>query len=507
MKSDEFLNTVIQETGVSFFGRVIGTGFKYITQLILANILGAGLFGIYGLGIVIYQLGELLSMMGLQNASVRYVSIHHGKKDIPRIKGVLWEATSFSFFSGLFFCLVLLLLSRFIAYNLFVKPDLLPIIRIFAFALPFGASMNVLALATTGFKKTKFMVYVIEILQPLINLLLIIVLFLFGFRLSGAAGAWFLSLVLGLAIIILLTVKYFPQIIDLKIKSIFIGSELYKFSIPLAFGSLLIYILLWTDSLLLGYFRSSFEVGIYRAASQTVLVLTLILVSFNTIFGPIIADFFDKKDKKPLAEIFKTVTRWTFMLTLPIFLVMAICSREILSLFGADFAIGWVCLAILSISQLVNVGTGAVGLILIMSGHQYQKLAGDFLMAMINVLLNLILIPRWGIVGAAIATSFSIVVINLMRVIQVFFALKVHPYNRSYWKTITAGTLAGLSGFALKSLFFYRLPFFISLAITSLIIFLIYIVILWCLKLEESDRIILGVIQNKLAQKNWIADA
>lgn len=492
------LDTVAKGAGVILAGKFAGSALKYLTQIILARMLGFNLFGIYALGMVIYQAGELFSRMGLQSGSVRYVSIYDAKRDVQRLKGALLGSLKLSFLGGLICGFILFLSSHWIAVRIFNKPDLSIILRIFALGLPFGASMTVLAFATTGFRSAKYFVYIRELFQPFANLLFVAVFFILGFGIYGTAWAWVISSVLALICIAYFVRNIFPQMTQGDIRSIRAEKELLKFSLPLAMGELVLFFLIWTDILMLGYFRPVSEVGIYRAVAQTALLLSIIHISLNTIFPPIIANSFGKDDRENLGVIFKTTTRWGVLLTVPLFLVTAIAGDDILSLFGPGLVTAWRALVILSIGQLVNVATGGVGSILAMSGHQYIKFFMDLLLAIANILLNILLIPRFGIIGAAVATAISMTGVNLIRVLGVYATTGVHAYSRSYLKIIIAAAIAACAGIAIKNVLASS-HFIISLFVTSAVISLAYAFSIVAIGLEHVDKIIYGRLKGEIS--------
>jgi O-antigen/teichoic acid export membrane protein len=494
---DRELSTVAKGAGISFSGKITGTGIKYLTQVIIARFLGTELFGLYALGIVLYQVGETLARMGLQSGTVRYASIHNSTKDLPRLKGVLQQAIGIPFCGGSIIGIVFFLASRPIAEGIFAEPNLTPVLRIFAIAIPLGASMNVSAFATTCFQTTKYMVFVTGILHPISNLLLVVLLCVLGMGLQGAVAAWVIASVFGLSVSVYFVKKIFPEGLWKGLKSVAETAKLLKFSLPLAFGGFLGFILLWMSTLMLGYFKSAYEVGIFRAASQTALLLIIILNSLNTIFSPMIADLFHKDDQNKMEQIFKLTTRWSFSATIPLFIIICLSGQDILHIFGQEFIAGWLPLVFLAGGQLVNAGTGGIAYILIMSGHQYQKLFGDVLLVILNILLNIFFIPRWGLVGAAVATSISMGSVNILRVLQVYAMLKIHAYNRVYLKPIGSGILAGFLGFGLQS-WLPAMHFILALMIMATFILITYTLSLWVMGLEKNDKMILNKINKKI---------
>ncbi len=492
------LNKLIKGAGLSFLGQIISTGLKYLTQVILAWLMGAELFGLYTLGIILYQLAELFPRMGLETGAIRYVSIHHAQHDQRRLKGVLLQALGLPFISGLGFGAILFFVSEPVAQVVFNQPELVSVLQTFALALPFGASMMAGVFATTGFQTATYKVLIWEILLPLLNLLLAVVLLYLGWGLWGASIAWVIALMGSLIATIIVLQKLYPVLFQRQPRPIFESKQLLALSIPLSLGSFLWLIMLWTDILMLGYFRSPTEVGIYRAASQTALLMTLFTRSLVTIFTPMIANFYNSGNLSELDKLFRLAARWSFSLTLPLFLVVAVTGEDLLKVFGQEFGLGWIPLIILAAGQLARAGPGGFAMhILSMSGHQYLKLVGDVILAVTNIALNLFMIPRWGLVGAAIATGISILGVNLLRICQVYCVLGVHGFQWGYLKVIVAGTLACLAGIGIN----YgvtNFPVILRMICSIGVVVSMYFGLLLALGLEKSDRIMFGQIRQNL---------
>jgi len=475
--------------GTTFAAKIVNTGTKFVTQIALCRLLGAEGFGLYALCIVVYQVGELVAGLGLESGAVRFVSIYNGSGDQPRLKGTLRRATLLPFVVGLVLCGILLVTADPLANWFFAKPDMATALKIVAIALPFGATMTVLAFATTGFGVTHYLA-LIWTLHPLANLVLAVVLCLLGFGLEGAAAGWVIASILSGGFALLCVRRIAPTLTDRSVKPISETKKLLSFSLPLAFGNFLWLVLLWTDIVVLGHYGSEFDVGLYRATSQTSLLLTLIIVSFNTIFAPTIADLLHKNEVSKTRDLFKTSTRWSLTATVPIFLVLIVSGGDILRIFDVRFASGAIPLLALAIGQLVTAGTGSCGQILAMSGHQYLKLFGDLAMAVGNVVLNLILIPRWGIMGAAVATAISVAAVHVVRLMQVYVVLKLTPYDLRYLKVIIAGAIAGLAGNWIRPSL-NDVYYLFSVAMLSAIMIGLYGVLLWAMGLEQQDRTLL----------------
>jgi O-antigen/teichoic acid export membrane protein len=130
-------------------------------------------------------------------------------------------------------------------------------------------------------------------------------------------------------------------------------------------------------------------------------------------------------------------------MSIPIFLVISFAPQETLAaVFGAAYAHAWVALVVLSMGQIVNVGTGSVGTLLMMTGHQdsWMRLSASSLL--LNVVLCILLIPRLGIVGGALSTAISLNLVYILAVFQTRRLLGVWPYDRRYLKGMVATALS-----------------------------------------------------------------
>jgi O-antigen/teichoic acid export membrane protein len=248
---------------------------------------------------------------------------------------------------------------------------------------------------------------------------------------------------------------------------------------------------------MLGFFRSASEVGIYNAAAKTALLLNTILLNFSHIFSPIISALYEKGELTKLSYLYKTITKWCFSLSLPVFIILACLAPEIMSLFGHGFAIGWQPLAILAFAQFINVSTGPVVHILIMSGKQNLMVVNGLIICVINILLNFFLIPIYGIVGAALASSAAVVLFNASMLLEIKVMMNMFPYSKKFLKPVLIGLLS-LLGLVLSKQVLAHLESPTKLLLFPLILFSIYVPCMLFWGLEEEDRLILNLIKQKL---------
>ena len=182
-----------------------------------------------------------------------------------------------------------------------------------------------------------------------------------------------------------------------------------------------------TDIVMLGLFRSSEEVGVYRVVTSGAQLVTFVLLAVNMALAPTIAKLYSIGDMQRLQRTITVSTHVILLVSLPIALVLIFFGQQLLYwLFGGEFELGASALAILCVGQLVNASMGSVGVILNMTGYERDSARGVAIGAGINIVLNLTFIPVWGIEGAACATAISMIVWNILLVIWVYKRLGIH---------------------------------------------------------------------------------
>ena len=222
-------------------------------------------------------------------------------------------------------------------------------------------------------------------------------------------------------------------------------------------------------------------------------------VAFSTMFAPVISELITRSRQGDLAELYTKVTRWTIMLSLPIFLPLMIFPSYVLKVFGPQFTVVSGSLIILTIGQLINILTGPVGVMIIMSGRSGLELFNNLLSWMISLAICVIFIPRLGIPGAAIANASAAASVNILRAIEVYLLMKVQPYSFNFLKLGVASLIACL----LTLLGFNLVP--IGSGIASVIVWTLVLITLYgasiiLMGMDKDDSAMLSQFRAKLAK-------
>jgi O-antigen/teichoic acid export membrane protein len=186
------------------------------------------------------------------------------------------------------------------------------------------------------------------------------------------------------------------------------------------------------------------------------------------VVGPQLAGMIARKDFDRARNVYQTATLWLSVLSFPMYIAIAVYATLLMRIFGPGFSAGATALQILSIAMLLNMATGAVRSALFMGGKSSWILWDNTAALVSNIVLNVILIPEFGINGAAVAWAVSIAIGNLLPLYQVKGLWGLQPVGAGYLRAIAASVLCfGVLGLLFRALLGDSIPAFIAYAVVS----------------------------------------
>lgn len=478
---------IAKESTISFVGMGYGQFVRYLFTAILARLVGVQFLGIYSLGNSITNIATVLGKAGTDIGLMRYVSMRDQKKDRDLIKNDILSTLKMSLVFSIIIMFVQILLSKWLVENVFHESSLLRIVLIvYALSIPFTALMTIATFATQGFQLLKYKIFVEYILNP--TIIMVSMLFIY-FTFSSELVIILPTLITG--IIGFIIANYFLKKVVgvniLNIGSVSFNKEIITYSIPIMFTMILGSLLHWMDILMLGYFTDIETVGLYYPAVRTAGLQQSILIAFSGIFAPMFSKYYARKDVVGMHHIYKLVTRWIITLVIPVLILILLFSTKIMLLFGADFLQSSNALIILSIGTSIFAIFGVGGTVLIVSGYQKINLVNALIATILNITLNIFLIPKYGILGAAWATLSSMMFIAMARIIETRIFLKINPFNIKILKSVLAGIFTyGVLQYLKPHLMAYHT--IITLMLALMIILVIYGALLLLFKFDDDDK-------------------
>ena len=386
-----------------------------------------------------------------------------------------------------------------LSYNistLFHSPGLAQILQIIVFSIPFSVATSVFLGLIMGLKYPKYRIYIDDLIKPTSRFIFILFSLFIGLGLAGIALSYVVSFLLSCIVGFYIFLKIVPT------KSLPITKKekthLFSYSWPLMFTGIIFIIMGQIDTLMIGFFKLSEDVGVYNAALPTVDILSIAPLSLMALFLPIITELYTRNRIADVAALYKRVIKWTLILIMPVFLLFTIFPAQILDiLFGYDYLSGALSLSILSIGFFIgSLFYTSQDIINLFKKTKIHMLVSGFVV-LLNLFLDYLLIPTYGILGAAIATAISYSILGILGAI---IAYKYFRFSPLTWKTLRVA----LSG-AVTFIFFFSVNMFIDLnAFLFLILILPSTLIVYALFLllfnvfDSEDLTILKSIGAKL---------
>lgn len=438
----EELDTLAKGGAVSLLGSIAGRIMTFVLHVMLARGLGSTGYGSYALAIAVVGLARNIATLGIPRAMIRFLSAFHSAKDKKNFDKTL--RLSLRIILALSFLVTICLLSY---GDLFLKGFVKDrqtrgALTIMLISIPFCGIVTWGVSFLNALKSMVDRALVWELGLPVAQIVLI------GGSLIIKGGLFYVSVayVLSFAVLVPMTFiicrrrrrdadrQFLSQNSNhvAQLAAEISWHSILRVSAPLFLSSFSYAAILYMDRIMLGHFTNTTSVGIYNAASIISLKLSLILLAVNRIFAPLISSSFALKDKENMNLIFKKAAWWALISTLPLFIIVICNCKIIMSIYGEDFISGWSVLFILANGQLYNVIAGPVGLVLQMTGKHNLDFVGNLALVAMNIGLNLLLIPHYGMLGAAIATVTSVVFVMTLRIYQVYQHLKIFPFSKRY---------------------------------------------------------------------------
>lgn len=348
----------------------------------------------------------MIFALGLPNAIISYLGLHKIEDHFSQFilkKGLKIVIIATIIPSGFYF-----FFKEFIALDIFGNIKLIPYLKIIAFTLPFAIIHEFILnffIATKNFLKFNVFMFLVP---NSIFLLFLIIISISKENESLTLVFYSISISITLIVECFFAFKKTETAIFEKLST----KQIIQFSSPMMVSSLMLFLLNWTDVFMLGFLTSTRDVGIYNLAYKLASLTMLVIISMNVVLSPKISELYQSNKLIELHKTIKNVTRIVFLMTIPIVLFLIIFSEFILEMFGANFIEGKMALLIIAIGMLLNVLTGNVDQILNMTNNQKILKNITIFGFFVNVVLNSLLIPKYGINGAAIASLITNIVFN-----------------------------------------------------------------------------------------------
>ncbi len=408
-----YTKKAIRGTTITFIGIVIAAFFTYITRIILARALTPSEYGLFFAVFVFLTFFELFRDFGLNSALVKYIAEFNVKKKQSLIKSSLISVFFIQLFGSIAIVTVLFLLSDYLAVNYFTSPSASFILRVLSLFLVFNIFDDILRKIVHGYHKMH-MLALIELSRNFSVLVFVIIFLKFNLRALAPTYSYVISPVLVALIfapIIIRRFSFFKEKFKLQKKLI---KKLFVFGVPSIFATFSEKIIAYADVLILTFFISISsivtldKIGAYNVVLPTAMLLLYFARAISLVLMPLSSELWAKKEYSKLSDGLSRLHKYSLLIVIPAALTLISFSRLYIGVFfGKEYAAGTVALQIIlvgviffTLAKINNTVIQNIGKPKIVA-----KIVG--LAAILNIIINIILIPIYGIAGAAIATSLT----------------------------------------------------------------------------------------------------
>ncbi|WP_440956440.1 flippase [Methanosarcina sp. Mfa9] len=408
----------------SFISLATASFAHLLLRIVLGKELGPSGLGLYTLVFTIYMFGMQYAAFGISTALIKYVAEYND--DLPQITGFVSSGIVGSIVTGSFMSVLMYLLSGFISIQLFHNPEMVDLLKITALCFPFIAMQKAVIGTLNGLRKMKRYAVVNIAQHGSVMIVSIVLVMLLNMGVKGAViGLVAPTIVVGLLSLIFIR-EYFAS--EQAILRTVLNKVLW-FGLYIVLADSIAMLNVQIDSLMVGHFMNETEVGYYAVAVLFIEGLRLIPDSVQKVITPAIANFHGKNDYLNISKLIKITVLRVFVITLFASLSILLLGQFLIEvLFREDFLSAYEPLLILLVGSLIYGPISSINGTLPGIGKVNVMFKISLICALMNVVLNIILIPKYGITGAAIATSTSLIFTALVRVYFIKLYIPKLPY-------------------------------------------------------------------------------
>jgi O-antigen/teichoic acid export membrane protein len=510
---EKSIGIVLKGSVLTLIGVIIGNVLWFASKIVITRATDPEIFGIYSLCYGIVSFAYMLSNLGLSVGIARYVAFFTGRSEKNKAHQASLISLKASSLLSIIFFVVAFAFSDFIADHYYRNiPNLSLLLKIIFTTIPFYALLDLAIAVARGHGDTVPKVYFLDFMRSGAFLLSLLFALPFGLSVTTIMYAYVISVILpSIASYFYLSKTYNVNFTAWESSGVSL-KELLIFSLPLMFMPIMWLVLGTMDTLMLGYYRTAIEVGTYNASASLSKIFSMITTPVIFMFMPVATQFYAKKSFTEMSLLYEIFNKWIFSISIPVCMVLLFFPELIITnIFGKEYISGAPCLRIIVIGYLPSLLLGMNNVTLTASGLSMTQMFLSIFTIILNFVLNIVLIPKYGLNGAATATALSFTAFIILSSLVLYNHSKVKPFSLNLFKTLISAAIPLGVLFLLTKNFtqsIYHIPFFLIFYTFSYFLCLILFN-----GINKYDLIILDLVERKLnihftglrRAINWIA--
>jgi O-antigen/teichoic acid export membrane protein len=423
---DADLSSLLSSATLILVGSLFGSFAKLFEQVVLGRVLSKAAFGTFSKAFAMLMLTSTIALVGFNQGVPRFMSRFGDERDVRGI----W-VTGLAVAGGVAIAVAVSMLFAidWIRRVFFdpTAPALLPVL--FIVAIPFVVGLRVAVGAIRGHENTIYRTYAYDLLYNGFRVVLLLVL-LFGIGFGVLAAGYAYIVAAALAFVVAHTLL--NRLLSLRGPFRTHTKALVRFSMPLVVASAVSTLLAQIDKLMLGALTPTLPnaAAVYNYGYLLAAGLPVVLSVFGFLYLPLASRLDADENHEEVDRIFKVTTKWIYIAAFPIFLTFVAFAGDFVSaLFPKSTPASTTVLAVLSVGFFVSAANGRCQDTLSAFGYTRVILAVNVIAAVLNIVLNVVLIRRYGVVGAALASALSFFSLNAIAMLVLWQTSGVSPFS------------------------------------------------------------------------------
>lgn len=420
---------IARGAAVNAFGLVSKAISTPLLYILLTRLFGKVPLGTFFIAYNFIEIVGALGTSGFVDGGILYASRYaHREEDKERLHSVIRTLLVLTLGTGVLLFTFVVIGAPFLVERFYPDyPGLTPALQVLAFTLPFESLTRIAVALPKAHLKMGPEVWVLNIIAPGLTMVFSILFYLLGWKVTGIS----ISFALTYAITLLIAVRYIQRMLDLRAllvrpkRSEPIGPIL-TFVIPQNLNQALNRFISSMDVVMLGALGAGpGEVAFYGLGAQIVRNVRQVKLVFSGSYNPVIARYHHEGRLNELNETLALVSRWSIALGMPALFAVSFFRRELLQLFDPRFTQDPVFMFFLLVNPFLSCAVGMSGNVLVMAGYSRWNLINSLLIGGLNFFFNLLMIPRFHLLGAAVATALAGTIVSMLQVIEARVLVRV----------------------------------------------------------------------------------
>lgn len=440
--------TLAKQGSITFFGNILGKILGFLFVATATRLVTPTEYGIYTLALSIVLFIQGFVSLNIYRSVDYFIPQFLSEAEYGKAKTALRNVFIIGIFSSVV-GLTIVFLSRPVIADVFDEPQLIIALTVLVLLIPIQTVNKILITSFNSIKRMEYRMLMKDLLNPLGRIIAIVVLITSGMGLIGLVGGYVIGVTFAVFIGLLIFIYKADWIRESKTDSVS-NRALLSYSLPLVFAGVIYSLVGQIDYFVIGYFLGSTEVGQYQVGFLLASNLLIALQAITPIFKPIVAE--NMSNSTLLRSRFRLTTRWVTILTIPPTLTLVLAPELYLSLLFTDqYTAAATAVVALSVGYLLNAAFGPEGMMLEGLGHTRLTLLNSVVLVGVNGILDLLLVPVLGILGAGIATGTALTVAGMAGVVEIYYLRGIYPFDKRLIRVWAAAMLPLIVGIAIVS--------------------------------------------------------